>query len=108
MVLIGLRLDREVLWHEADLHVRSYAAFEVSVENAIEKGPVIHGLPLSPLPVSAGGTPFEGRRSIARREQIVGAEVNASEFAEFGEQLLAVLHVGVVRLVRAEEAPDRL
>src|SRR5262249_52568368 len=54
LMLIRLRLDGEVLWHEADLHVWSYAAVEVGVENAIENGPVVNRLPLTVLAVSAG------------------------------------------------------
>src|SRR5205085_4939323 len=40
----------------------------------------------------------------------VGAEIDLfrSEGAELGNEFGAVLHVGVVRLVRAEEAPDWL
>ena len=40
----------------------------------------------------------------------MGADVDrlGAQGGELGEQLLAVLHVGVVRLVVAEEPPDRL
>ena len=39
----------------------------------------------------------------------MAAKINLrpAELAEFAEQFLAVLHVGVIRLVRAEETPDR-
>ena len=48
-------------------------------------------------------------RAVAGSEEIVRAEENffGPKLAEFREELLAVLHVGVVRFVRAEEAPDR-
>jgi hypothetical protein len=38
----------------------------------------------------------------------VGAKVDrlGAQFAEVGQERLAVLHVGVIRFVGAEEAPD--
>ena len=40
----------------------------------------------------------------------MGAKINLfrRQFTQFSEELLAVLHVGVIRLVSSEEAPDRL
>src|SRR4030095_14946659 len=48
--------------------------------------------------------------AVARRQQIVRTDVdlNRAQPGEFRDELLAILHVGVVRLVIAEVRPDRL
>src|SRR6185503_771033 len=58
----------------------------------------------------ARGAPLERRCAVAGSQQIVRAEVHlfGAQFAKFGQQLPAMLHVGVVRLVRSEEPPDGL
>ena len=86
-----------------------HAAFQVGVEDAVEDRPVVNRVALGVLAVSAGGTPLQRRRAVAGGQQIVRAEINllaAPSSPSSAEQLLAVLHVGVVRLVGAEEPPD--
>ena len=110
LVLVRLGLDRQLLGHEPDLHVGLHAALEVGVEDAVDDRPVVDRLAVGVLGVGVGRAPLQGRGAVAGGEQVVRAEVDLlrAELAEFGEQLLAVLHVGVVRLVGAEEPPDRL
>jgi len=107
-VLIRLRLDRKLLRHETNLRVRPHAAFKIRVEDTVHDGPVVDRSALGILAIRAGGTPLQRRRPIAGREQVVRAKEDLlrRELAEFADQLLPVLHVGVIRLVRAEEAPD--
>ena len=107
-MLIRLRFGRKVLRHETNLHIRPDTAFQIRIKDAVENRPVIDRLALSVLAVSARGTPLQRRRAVAGGQQIVRAKVNLfrSKLAEFGDQLSAMLHVSVVRLVRAEEAPD--
>ena len=54
-----------------------HAAFQVGVEDAVHNRPVVHRPPLRVLPVGVGRSPLEGRSAIARREQVVCAEVDA-------------------------------
>ena len=104
------------------------AAGEISVEDAIDDGPIVDRFAVGVFAVGAGRAPFEGWSAIAGAEEVVGAEVDlggrrlgirgwglgagdwkggaGAELAEFGDELLAVFHVGVVRLVGAEETPD--
>ena len=102
-------MRRERLGHEADFHVRFDAALEIRVENPVVDRPVVIGCAVGVFLVGAGRTPFQRVRAIAAGEQMMRAEINLrlAELAEFGQQFLAVLHVGVIRLVRAEEPPDR-
>src|SRR5688572_23885715 len=58
VVLIRLRLYREIFGHEADLHVWSYSALQVGVENAVEDGPVVRRLSLRVFPVGSRRTPL--------------------------------------------------
>ena len=95
--------------HEADFRVRAQAVFQVSVKDAVQDGPVVNRLAGGVFVVGAGGTPFEGGGAVAGVEQIMGAEENGAggpQPAQFADEFPAVLHVGVIRLVGAEEAPD--
>src|SRR5439155_17178957 len=105
-IILWVRAER--LGHEADLHVRFQVAFQIGVENAIYNRPVVNRFAAGVLAVSAGGTPLQRGRSIAAGEQMVAADVylRTAKLPELGEQLLAVLHISVVRLIVAEEAPD--
>src|SRR5205814_2196350 len=109
-VLIRLRPARKILWHETNLHVRPHAAFKIRIEDAVENRPVVKRIALRALAVGARGAPLQRRCAVAGGQQIVRAKVNLfrSKLAKFREQLFAMLHIGVVRLVRAEEAPDGL
>jgi hypothetical protein len=105
---VRFRSGRQVPRHEADLRIRPHPAFEVGIEDAIENGPVVDRPARSVLLVGVGRAPLESGRSIARREQIVGAEVHAlrRKLSELPEERPPVFHIGVVRLVGAEKAPD--
>jgi hypothetical protein len=111
LVRVRLGLDRQGLWHEADLNVGLDVPLQVGVEDPVDDGPVVDRLALAVLGVGTGGAPLEGRRAVAGGEQVVGAEERlrqpATEPAELAEELFAVLHIGVVRLVGTEEPPDR-
>ena len=73
-VLVGLRLHRHRLRHEADLDVRLDAALEIRVEDAVDDGPVVDRLAAGILGVGVGRAPLERRRAVAGDEQAVGAE----------------------------------
>ena len=107
-MLIRIWFQRERLGHETDFRVWPHAVFEIGIEDMVQDGPVIDRLALRVLAVSAGGAPLERWCAIARGQQVVSAEIDPfrREGAEFGEQLLAILHRGVIRLIRAEEPPD--
>ena len=85
------------------------AACEIGVDDAIDHRPVVDRLAVAGLGVRIGAAPFECRRAVAGIQQVVRTEVDlaASQLAELDQQLAAVLHGGVVRLVGAEEAPHR-
>ena len=110
LVLVRLRLDGERLGHEADLRVGLEPPLQVGVEDAVHDRPVVDRLPLGVLGVRVRAPPLEGGRSVPGVEEVVGAEVHLGrpEPAQRREQLPAVLHVRVVRLVRPEEPPDRM
>ena len=105
-VEVGAR--REGLGHEADLDERLHAAREQRVEDAVEDRPVVDGASLGVLAVGVRRAPLEGRRAVAARQQVVRADEDRvrAELRELAEQPLPVLHVGEVRLVVAEEAPE--
>jgi hypothetical protein len=107
-VLVRLGLARQRLRHEADLYVRLDVALEVRVEDAVDDRPVVDRLAARVFRVGVGASPLQRGRAVAGGEQVVRAEerVLRPDLAELGQQLLAVLHVGVVRLIAAEETPD--
>ena len=85
VVRIILRMRRQRLRHETDLHIGLDAAFEVGVENLVVDRPVVNRIAVRVLLVGAGGTPFERIRAVAAGEQMVGAEINlrSAELAKF-------------------------
>jgi hypothetical protein len=109
MMLVWLRLGRQILRHETNLRVWPHPAFEIGVEDAVKNRPIINRLPVRFLAMRAGRTPFQRRRPVAGRQQIVRAKINLlwREVPEFADELLAMLHVSIVRLIRAKEPPDR-
>ena len=108
VMLIRLRLHGKFLGHETDLRIRLHAAREVGVEDAIHNRPVVDGFAIGILAIGPGRTPLQCGRAVARAEQTVGAEINRlrAQSTEFADELLPVLHVGVVRFIRTEETPD--
>ena len=102
-------MRRKRLRHETDLHVRFDAAFNIGVENLVVDRPVVNRLAVRVFLVGAGRTPLQRIRAVAAGEQMMRAEINLrpAELAEFGQQFFPVLHVGVIRLIRAEKTPDR-
>ena len=109
VVLVRLRLGRQRFGHEADLDERLHLALDVSVEDAIDDRPVVDRPAGGVFSVGVGRSPFQRRRAVAGRQQVVRADEHGdgTERRQLREQLLAVLHVGVVRLVVAEERPHR-
>ncbi len=111
-VLVGDVLcgRRQGLRHEADLQIRFDATRPVGVDNAVGDGPVVDGFPLCIFGIGIGAAPFEGRRAVARIQEIMGAEIDlfGPQTSQMTHQFAAVLHRGVVGLVGAEEAPDWL
>ena len=110
---IRLRMRRQRLRHESELHQRLHPALEVRVEDPIDDRPVVPRPARGVLGVRIRGSPLEGRHAVAAREQVVRAKVDlhsrtVADSAELRDQLPAVLHRGVVRLVGTEEAPDRV
>ena len=94
--------------HKTDLDIRFYSVLYVCIENAIENRPVIDRFSLRIFVVSACRAPFQSGSTIARSQEIVRAKVDPSriELPKFGDQLLAVLHVSVVRFIGTKETPD--
>ena len=109
LVLIRVRLGRERLRHEANLDERLHLALDVRVENPIDDRPVVHGTAIRVFRVGVRRSPFQRRRSIARRQQVVDSDVhgNRAQRGKLGQQLPPVRHVGVVRFVVTEEGPHR-
>ncbi len=104
-VLVWLRLDGERLGHEADLDQRLHAALDVAVEDAVKDGPVEARAAGGVFGVGVGRSPLQSRRAVAGDQEIVGPHVDrhGTQLGELRQELAAVLHVGVVRLVVAEE-----
>ena len=73
-VLVGLRLHRHRLRHEADLDVRLDAALEIGVEDAVDDRPVVDRLAAGIFGVGVGRSPLQRRRAVAGDQQAVGAE----------------------------------
>ena len=109
-MLVRFRLDRQILRHEADLHIRTDTMFQVGVEDPIEDGPIVDRVALGVFAVDPGRTPFQTGASVAGIEQVVRAEVDllGRQRAKFADQFSAVLHRGIVWFIRPEESPDRL
>ena len=109
LVLIRVRLRRERLRHEANLDERLHLALDVRVENPVDDRPVVHGTAIRVFRVRVRRSPFQRRRSIARRQQVVNSDVhgNRAQRGELGQQPPPVRHVGVVRFVVTEEGPHR-
>ena len=104
----GGALDKR-LRHEAELHEGPHAAGEIGVEDPVDDAPVIDGVARGILGVGVGAAPLERRRAVAGGQQVVRAEidvVHGFSAPSSAEQLAAILHGRVVRLVGAEEAPD--
>ena len=95
------------LGHEADLDVGLEPALHVGVEDAVNDRPVVVGPALGVLGVGVGRAPLQGGGAVAGGQQVVRADEDglAAQAGELGEQLLAVLHISVVRLIVAEEPP---
>src|SRR5262249_44689190 len=74
----------------------------------IENRPIVERFAVRVLAVSVRRAPFERRRPVASSEQIMRSKLDLiwPHLAELADQLLAVLHVGVIRLISAEESPD--
>src|SRR2546428_9565383 len=109
MMLIRLRLDREILRHETDLNIRPDAVLKISIEDAIQNCPVVNRISVGIFVIRVGAAPLQSRRAIAGGQQIVRAKVNRArpQLPELSQQLLSILHVSEVWFVRSEHAPDR-
>ncbi len=103
-VIIGQRLGRE-----SDLHQRHVAGFDIGVEDPVHDGPVVDRIAVGILAVGIGRAPFQRRRAVAAAEQVVRADPRrlGTKLGELSQQLLAVLRIGVVRLVIAKPVPQR-
>ena len=103
------RAVRERLRHEADLDQRLHLPLDVRVEDAIDDRPVVDAAcPASSVyalvdPHFSAGVPSPVVSRLCARTY-TGTGLSGRKL---GQQLLAVLHVGVVRFVVAEERPDR-
>src|SRR5205807_469661 len=77
--------------------------------DAVEDGPIIDRITVGIFPVCAGRTPFERWGSVTGCQEVVGAKISCfrSEPAQLAEEFSAIFHVGIVRLVRAKESPNR-
>jgi len=98
------------LRHETNLRVRTHAVREIGVEDVVNNLPVVDGFAVGVLVINIGAAPFQCGRTITGAKQIVRAEkhVVRPQRTDFTNQLLAILHRGVIRLVRTEHAPDGL
>src|SRR5262245_31108701 len=66
IVLVRLRMRRQIFGHEAYLGIGTHAALEIGVEDTIENRPVVRRFAVRILTVGAGRTPLERRSPIAR------------------------------------------
>ncbi len=108
-VLIRIRSRRQVSRHETNLHVRPDTVGPVGIEHFIENCPIVDRIAALVLAIRIGGSPLQCGSTIAGSKQIMRAKVNGLglQRAKFAQQLSAVRHRSVIRLVRAEESPDR-
>ncbi len=109
MMLIRLRLDRDILRHETNLHIRPDATLKIGIENAIENRPIVNRITQWIFVVRVGAAPLQSWRAVARGQQIVRAKVDCArpQFSQLSQKLLTILHVSEVWFVRSEHAPDR-
>ena len=112
VVRVVLRVGRHRLGREPDLHVRPRPGLHIGVEDAIRDRPVVHRSAGAVLGVGVGAGPLQARHAVAAAQQVVATDVHRgvrrAEPTQLADQFLPVGHVGVVRLVVAEEPPDRL
>lgn len=108
-VLVGFGMGRQGLGHEADLHIGPDPVGQIGVEQVVEDRPVIDRAALGVLGIDIGAAPLQGGGPVAGVEQVVGAEIDrlGRQGSQMAQQLAAVLHGRVVRLVGPEEPPDR-
>ena len=108
-VLIRLWLGDSSLGMKPISHVWFGGRVEVGVENPVQDGPVVNRpafgvlarkCPLNPISTRACRRPMFSRLCVRKKTCL------RPKPAEFRQQFFAVLHIGVVRLVRAEETPD--
>src|SRR5207248_6383476 len=52
-MLIRLRLDRQIFWHEANLRIGTHAPSEISIEDTVEDRPVVEGSAVRVIAISA-------------------------------------------------------
>ena len=107
-MLVGLGLDGERLGHEADLDIGLEPPLEVGVEDPVDDRPVVVRAALGVLGVGVRRAPLQGRRAVARGQQVVrphedrAAGPGAARSSRAG---LAIFHISIVRLIVAEEPP---
>ena len=80
---------------------------QIGVDDAIDKGEIVNRRAFLHR-VEVGTAPFEGRRAIAARHQIVSAEIHLAcpQAAQFDQELLALGPGCVVGLIGPKEPPD--
>lgn len=107
-MLVRLGFGRKGFWHKSKLCQWLHATLNVGIENTIHNLPVVYGVPVGIFPVHVGRTPFEGSGSVTRAHQVVRPNVNRNraQRGQFGQELLAILHVGVVGFIVTEPGPD--
>ena len=111
VVPIRLRMRRQRLRHEAQLHNRAHVRIAHGVEDAVRDRPVVDRRAVCALRVHIGRAPLQRAVAIARREQVVCAEVHrrvraAAQLAQLLQQLPSMRTIDIVRLIRAKVAPD--
>ena len=107
-LLVGHGAAGEILGHEAELHHGAHAGALVLVEDLVEDGEVVDGLAAGVEREDIGGGPLEAGLTVARSEQVMGADVDGRgrEVVQLGQELAAVLAGGEVDLVVAEPGSD--
>src|SRR5436309_794569 len=65
LVLVRLRFDGKVFRHKTNLRVGPHSTLQIAVKDAIQNPPIVNGLAVFVLAVSAGGTPLERGRAVA-------------------------------------------
>jgi hypothetical protein len=102
-------LDREVPWHETELHDRLAPVLGQNVINLIGPAPVECHPPAIQLVVEVGRAPGRGAQAVAARERIVvpHGERAAEDPVEGFVQRTTARSVGPVYLIIADAPPDR-
>ena len=110
--LVGLMATRQgrckIARHEAEFDHRTDSGPAPGIEDIVDDGEIIDGMPVRIFGVDVCGAEFELRLAVARSEQMMHTDINRNraEIVKLSKKLLPVWHGGVIGFVVAEPRVD--